>query len=195
VKDDSFTRDGVPTITAVDVRSTRAEARNSAYYGTPTVGTVNCDSDYEEEIYYQPTQLYKSVKVKPFRKGKVPFPNERPRTFRPNYGAMMDKTKLGKPDVSGRLAAAMDKLFRSKSQNSNMILKLLQISLIGHTIKCDHYYPGAAAYLRTNGEYVKVHNKPSFAASRLILNSIKDSISTSYKLPSCIRHRLSASYI
>lgn len=101
---------------------------------------------------------------------------------RPRLGPIAERRSINKPDITGRISAALEKLFRSKSQKSRRTLEKLQLSLIGHVYHTSSYFRETAKYLRHRGKYIMVYNVPSFKAVRLILNDIKNCDKTTWRI-------------
>lgn len=106
---------------------------------------------------------------------------------RTNFGPIRDKHDWHKPDIDGRIAAALDKLFRSKSQKSRHVLSVLQNEMVGHLMQVKTISSHAAPYLRTAGGICQIYRRPDYRAVRLIISSLKGSDGTSFRLPRRIR--------
>jgi hypothetical protein len=120
----------------------------------------------------------------------VPKPKQFGKRPKIILGPLGDKTIFARSDIDGRIAAALDKLFRSKSQSSSFVLKILQDALIGHIFETRQVFSDATRYLRTAEGMVQISSKPSYRAVRLIVLSLKGSSRTSFRLPYCIKQCL-----
>lgn len=106
----------------------------------------------------------------------------------PGLGPIVSKRNIKSSDVSGRISAALEKLFRSKSQRSRRVLEYLQLDLLGHVITTPTYLRETAKFLCIREGIVRVYKKPSFKAVRCLLSVIKDCETTSYQIGACLRH-------
>jgi hypothetical protein len=107
-----------------------------------------------------------------------------------NLGRLGHFSMFTKSDIDGRIAAALDKLFRSKSQAARFVLEILQRSLVGHLLQVPRVFSDSARYLRTAEGLVQITSKPSFRAVRLLILSLKESSRTTFRLPDCVRQSL-----
>lgn len=114
-------------------------------------------------------------------KVKTSVPKATAECRRPNMGPLAGKGHFAK-GIDGRVAAALKRLFRSKSQKSRTVLKDLQSSLIGHIIVCDEIFADAAPYLLTAGGMVMVARRPSFEAVRLLIVMLSRCKRTTFRL-------------
>jgi hypothetical protein len=99
-----------------------------------------------------------------------------------DLGSRASHRGLHKSEVDGRIASALERLFRSKSQKARFTLELLQCSLVGHVIDVDRVSIDAAPFLRTANGLVLVQMKPSFRATRLLVSALRGCRRTNYVL-------------
>jgi hypothetical protein len=105
----------------------------------------------------------------------------------PGSGPIVSKRNIKSSDVSGRITADFEKLFRSKSQESRRLLEFLQLALLGHVIKTETYLRETAKFLCVRSGFVRVYKKPSFKAVRCLLSMIKDCEATSFQIEDSVR--------
>jgi hypothetical protein len=147
---------------------------------------IDRQNDFQEK--FKESQPYEFVRVR-FRhkvKQRIHSPNHS-RSGGPGSGPIVSKRNIKSSDISGRIAAAIEKQFRSKSQKSRRILEWLQLDLLGHVVKTETYLRETAKYLCIRGGIVRIYKKPSFKAVRCLLSMIKDSKATSYHIGACLR--------
>jgi hypothetical protein len=123
---------------------------------------------------------------------RVRVPNYNTNRVRSNLGSRASKRGFHKSEIDGRIASALEHLFRSKSQKGRFVLELLQVSLIGHIIDVKDIFIDVAPFLRTADGLVMVQKKPSFRATRLIIYALRECRFTTYSLPKRVMDILSA---
>jgi hypothetical protein len=172
---------GLGAAPTVDVRSTWSDDQKGGIL-PPPLGPVSLARREHYPIYYKDGEASTSRRARPRHK-------ERSRTAPPKFvfgktelGPIAARCNVGPSDITGRISAALEKLFRSKSQQSRRVMERIQLSLIGHIYSCDSYFRTTARYLRYCGEYKMVYERPSFKAVRLILMDIKNCNKTSWKI-------------
>ena len=138
--------------------------------------------------YWREVQPYKSVRVRKRHKERERIHSSIESMGGPGSGPIVSRRNIKSSDVSGRIAAALNKLFRSKSQRSRRVLEYLQLDLLGHVIKTPTYLRETAKFLCIREGIVRVYKKPSFKAVRCLLSIIKDCETTSYQIGTCLRH-------
>jgi hypothetical protein len=131
-------------------------------------------------------QPYKTVRVRKRHKAiaRIDKPQNGART---NCGPIVSRRNLKESDVSGRTAAALDKIFRSKSQKARRCLEYFQIALVGHVFITTSVLRDTAKFLSVREGIVKVHKKPSFKAVRCLISTMKDCEATSFRMKPCLR--------
>jgi hypothetical protein len=122
---------------------------------------------------------------------RINVPNYNTNSAKSNLGSRASKRGFSKSEIDGRIASALEQLFRSKSQQGRFVLELLQVSLVGHIIDVKDISIDVAPFLRTADGLVLVQKKPSFRATRLIIRALRESRSTTYSLPKRIKDILS----
>lgn len=132
------------------------------------------------------SQPYEIVRVRPRHKVRERI-HQPPIGVRTNLGPIVSKRNIKSSDVSGRIAAALDKLFRSKSQKARRVLEYLQTALLGHVIQTSFYLRETAKYLCVCQGITRVYKKPSFKAVRCLISILKDCEATSFEMKTCLR--------
>jgi hypothetical protein len=155
------------------------------YNSSPLRGTViDSGNDlYRKSVESQPNEIVRVRKRHKVRE-RIHLPNNLGGT---GSGPIVSKRNIKISDVSGRITAAFEKIFRSKSQESRRILEYLQLDLLGHVITTSTYLRDTAKFLCVRQETMRIYKKPSFKAVRCLLSMLKDSKSTSYQIGSCVR--------
>jgi hypothetical protein len=124
-------------------------------------------------------------------KMRVSVPNYNTNRAKSNLGSRASKRGFSKSEIDGRIASALEHLFRSRSQKGRFVLELLQVSLVGHIIDVKDISIDVAPFLRTADGLVLVQMKPSFRATRLIIRALRECRSTTYSLPKRVKDILS----
>jgi hypothetical protein len=131
-------------------------------------------------------QPYKTVRVRRRHKAKARI--DKPQNgARTDCGPIVSGRNLRRSDVSGRTAAALDRIFRSKSQKARRCLEYLQIALVGHVFITTSILRDTAKFLSVREGIVKVYKKPSFKAVRCLITTMKDCEATSFSMKPCLR--------